>query len=107
MGELSSSFHSSFSVVREKLKRWMKRFPFFADFSILNDLQFLFLIAPKQYFDPRSPDHLFRLAVSMHIMQKKILRATTMSPHTRHLEIRWLPTHLSFPFCSKPVQGLL
>lgn len=85
----------------------MKRFPFSADNSVYNDLLLLVLQTSKQYLDQRHPNHLCRLILSMHLMQKKILRSLTLSPEERHLEIKWFQTDLSFPFCSRRVHGLL
>jgi oligopeptide transport system substrate-binding protein len=101
------SFHPSFVTVNEKLKKWVKRFPFSCDNSIFNDLTLLYLLATKKYLDHRHSSHLFRLVLSSHLIQKKLIRSTTLSPHLRHLEIRLTPTNLSFPFSSKPVLGCL
>ena len=101
------SFHSTFYPVYEKLKKWSHRFPQFVDNSIFSDLTLLYLIASKKYLDHRTPSHLFRLALSMHLMQKKLLQSVTFSPQLRHLEIRWIPTNLLFPFSYKPVLGCL
>lgn len=105
--KMSPNFHSSFSTIYEKIQKWMKRFPFSVDSSVYSDLLLLVLQTSKQYLDQRNPKHLFRLILSMHLMQKKILRSATLSPQTRHLEIKWFQTDLSFPFCSRNVHGLL
>lgn len=101
------SFHSSFFPVYEKLKKWATRFPLSTDNSIFNDLTLLYLLATKKYLDHRNTTHLFRLVLSMHLMQKKLLRSATFESHLRHLEIRWIPTDLLFPFSHKPVLGCL
>ena len=102
-----TSFHPSFYPSYEKLKKWLKRFPHTADETIFNDLLILYLLASKKYLDHRSSTHLFRIALSVHLMQKELLRSSTFLPHQRHLEIRWLPTALTFPFSSKKVLGCL
>lgn len=104
---LPLTFHSSFSTVHQRIKKWLARFPFSADNSIFSDLLLLYLLATKQFLDHRIPAHLYRLVLSMHLMQKKLLRLTTFSSQTRHLEIKWVPTELIFPFSSKPVLGCL
>ena len=101
------SFHPSFHVVYEKLKKWLTRFPLSIDHSIFHDLALFFLLATKKYLDHRTPTQLFRIVLSIHLMQKKLLRSATFSPQLRHLEIRLLATNLLFPFSKKPVLGCL
>lgn len=101
------TFHSSFNFVYEKLKKWFDRFPLSIDNSIFSDLALLYLLASKKYLDHRNHSHLFRVILSMHLMQKKLIRSTTFSPQVRHLEVRLIPTDLLFPFSNKPVLGCL
>jgi len=103
----SSSLHSSFDSVHQKLDQWLLRFPFSDDHSIFNDLTILFLLASKKYLDHRTSNHLFRLILSIHVIQKKLLHKTTFFPHQRHLEVRWIPANLFFPFSKKAVLGCL
>lgn len=104
---LPVSFHHSFYPVYDRLKKWMTRFPFTVDNSIFKDLSLLYLLASKQYLDHRTSNHLFRLVTSVHHMQKKLIRSAAFSPEQRHLEIRWIPTKLFFPFSSRYVLGCL
>lgn len=101
------SFHPSFSQVHDRIQKALKRFPLAIDASILNDLYLFYLLATREYLDHRTPSHLFRLVLSIHFMQKKLLRAEVFSSNQRDLKIRWIPTHLIFPFTSKPVLGCL
>lgn len=101
--QLNNSFQTSYN----KLKKWFNRFPFSADNTIFNDLYLIYLQNSKQFLDHRSPRHLSRLVLSIHMMQKKLLHAVTFSSHIRHLQIRWLPTQLHFPFSSKHVMGCI
>jgi oligopeptide transport system substrate-binding protein len=115
MKELSSenlenlplNLHPSFRPVCQKLNKWLARFPLSIDNSIFTDLSLLFLLGTKKYLDHRTPAHLFRIVMSLHSMQKKLLRAATFSSQIRHLEIRLLSTNLVFPFSPKPVLGCL
>lgn len=104
---LPISFHHTYHPVFSKLKKTLIRFPYALDQSIFNDLLLLYLLASKKYLDHRSPAHLSRLVISTHLIQKKLLKASAMSQHTRHLEIKWLQTELLFPFLTKPVLGCL
>ncbi|MBX7066261.1 MAG: peptide ABC transporter substrate-binding protein [Parachlamydiales bacterium] len=101
------SFHPSFFQVHERIQKALKRFPLAIDSSILNDLYLFYLLATREYLEHRTPSHLFRLVLSIHFMQKKLLRAEVFSSNQRDLKIRWIPTHLIFPFTSKPVLGCL
>ncbi len=101
------SFHPSFFLVHERIQKALKRFPLAIDHSILQDLYLFYLLATREYLDHRTPAHLFRLVLSIHFMQKKLLKAEIFSSNQRDLKIRWVPTHLIFPFTSKPVLGCL
>lgn len=101
------AIHPTFYPVYEKIQKWLERFSHSVDNGIFSDLFLLYLLATKKYLDHRSPTHLFRLVLSIHFIQKKLLKAATLHPHMRHLEIRWIPTALSFPFSTKPVLGCL
>lgn len=103
----SISFHPSFYEVNEKIQKALRRFPLAIDVSILNDLYLFYLLATREYLDHRTPSHLFRIILCIYFMQKKLLRAEMFSSNQRDLKIRWLPTHLIFPFTSKPVLGCL
>lgn len=97
------SFSSSFHKVYKKLQKWMNRFPQAIDNTIFNDLFLLYLVATKKFLDHRTSGHLFRVVLSTHLMHKKLLRKATFFPNRRHLQIRWIPTALRFPFSSKRV----
>lgn len=104
---VSVAFHSSFYRTYKKLKKWLARFPLSIDSSIINDLILFYSLAKKKYLDHRHFTHLFRLILSIYHFQRKLLSCATLTPHARHLAVRWLPTKLLFPFSSKPVLGCL
>lgn len=101
------SFHPTFFVVHERIQKALKAFPSTIDSSILNDLYLFYLLTTQEYLNHRTASHLFRLILSIHFMQKKLLRAEISSSNRRDLKIRWIPTQLIFPFTSKPVLGCL
>ncbi|MDP1836458.1 MAG: peptide ABC transporter substrate-binding protein [Chlamydiales bacterium] len=100
-------FHFSFFSVYEKLQQWQQRFPIHKDDLIFNGLTLLYSLATKKFLDHRNASHLERLILSIHFMQKTLQRSFAASPHVRHLEIKWIPTQLTFPFSSKSVLGCL
>lgn len=107
LSEVTLTFHSTYYSVLEKLKKWLGRFYQPNHDALFKELFLFYLISTKKFLDHRSVPHLFRLLMSIHFMQKKLLRAATFSPHLRHLEVKWLPAALSYPFASKPVLGCL
>jgi oligopeptide transport system substrate-binding protein len=105
--DISFAFHPTFYSVYEKAQKWLVRFPQVLDKAIFNDIFLFYLLATKEYLDHRTPSHLFRLILSLHVMQKKLLRAEIFTPNQRDLKVRWISTNLLFPFASKPVLGCL
>ena len=101
------TFHTTFYPVYEKIQKWLCRFPNSIDNSIFNNIAIFYLLATKKFLDHRNSSHLFRIVLSIHTMQKKLLHSMTFSTHMRHLELRWIPTNLIFPFSTKPVLGCL
>ncbi len=99
--------HFSFSLAYEKLQNWQSRFPSLQDERIFKDLNLLYLSASEKFLDHRNATHLARLTLSIHFVQKSLQRSFALSSHTRHLEIKWIPADLSFPFSSKAVLGCL
>lgn len=102
-----SSFHGSYPLVYDKVKRWLDRFCFLEDESVLNELLLFYLLATKKHLDHRTPIHLFRMVLSIYFLKRELQHCIAFSPQMRHLKIRWSPTHLFFPFSSKAVLGCL
>jgi len=96
-----------FSSVFEKIKKWLVRFPHFLDATIFKDLCLLHLITTAKYRTQHQPNHLFRLVLFLHLMQKKLLHSVTCFPEERHLELRWFPTTVLSSASSKSVMGCL
>ncbi|MBS0655094.1 MAG: peptide ABC transporter substrate-binding protein, partial [Verrucomicrobia bacterium] len=91
----------------EKLKSWIARFPHSVNPSIFTDLYLLYSLNTERFLAHRHAFHLFRLIISLHLIQKKLLYSLSCLPDQRQLEIRWIPTSLVFPFTTKPVLGCL
>lgn len=104
---LFPSLHPSFFAVRSRIQKWLDRFFLESDALIFKDLFLLYLLATKKYLDHRTATHVFRLVLSIHFMQKKLLHPTTLFSESRQFRIRWLSTSLVFSFLSKPVLGCL
>jgi oligopeptide transport system substrate-binding protein len=98
--------HSTFYPVQEKLVKWVSRFPRYEDPFLFRELLLFYLLAGEKYLDYHSPSSLSRLIKAIYFMQKKLLQSFTFL-NIRHLEIRWTPVRLTFPFSSKLVLGCL
>lgn len=104
---VSLVYHYSFFHVHEKIQKWLARFTQSIDSSILKDLQLVYLLASNKYLDHRTYSHLFRLVMSIYLMQKKLLQRATFASQERHIEMRWLNATLHFPFSSHSVLGCI
>lgn len=98
--------HSSFYPVQERLVKWVSRFPRYEDPFLFRELLLFYLLAGEKYLDYHSPSSLSRLIKAIYFMQKKLMQSSTLLT-IRHLEIRWTPVRLTFPFSSKLVLGCL
>ncbi len=98
--------HSSFYPVQERLVNWVTRFPRYEDPFLFRELLLFYLLAGEKYLDYHHPTSLARLIKAIYFMQKKLVQSSTLST-ARHLEIRWIPSRLIFPFSSKSVLGCL
>ncbi|MGZ3633866.1 MAG: ABC transporter substrate-binding protein, partial [Parachlamydiaceae bacterium] len=100
-------FHSSFHEVEQKVNRWLTRFKYTNDQSVIQDLYLFYLLASKKFLDHRNPYHLFNLFLSIHLMQKTLAQKIAFSPEELHVKVRWLPGILKFPFSKRSVLGCL
>lgn len=102
------SLHPSYCAVYEKVRKWQNRFPSDIDSTIFNDLHLFYLLSTKNYLEYHTPNHLFRVFMSLYGMQKRLFRQDTYFPNRpRLIEIRWFSTNLVYPFSSKPAVGCL
>ncbi|MGL4348053.1 MAG: peptide ABC transporter substrate-binding protein [Chlamydiales bacterium] len=104
---LDPSLHISYLETIEKLEQWNDRFPHKIKNSLFNDLCFFYLHNTKEYLTLRSPWHIFRLILSIHLMKEKLSYNAAFHPNKRHLDIRCIYSALTFPFISKSVLGCL
>lgn len=97
-------FHHSFHRIYSDLKTWSTRFCSSADDFLLEVFLF-YSLAKKKFLDHRNPKHLFRLIISLHALQQRLIKASLLFSHSRGLAVRCFPTQLHFPFSSKAVLG--
>lgn len=101
------SFHPSFCEVESKVRRWLARFKHPIDQSAIQNLYLFYLLASKKFLDHHYPNHLSRLFLSIHLMQRTLAQKVAFSPQDLHVKIRWLPGTLKFPFSTRSVLGCL
>lgn len=104
--EQAFPFHSSFHKIYAKLKTWSSRFGSSADDFFLEVFLF-YSLAKNKFLDHRSARHLFRILISIHALQQRLIKSSLLSSESRYLAVRCFPTNLRFTFSSKSVLGCL
>jgi len=94
-------------ILDQKLNELISRFPKHLDLSIFKDKDRLLSYFDLDFLRKRSVEHLLRFLSAQYFNRKKLLSAVYLSPKTRRLELRIMPTKLEFPFSSKWVVGIL
>ncbi len=102
---LSQHHKAAAAEADSELTRWFERFPQGRDSRLLENFPILFLFASTEFLDHREPHHLFRLILSLHVIEQKLGRCLTQSPESRHIEFKIFPATLFYPFSSKKVLG--
>jgi oligopeptide transport system substrate-binding protein len=91
----------------ELLEKKQSRFPGIFDEGIYNDLCLLLNLATPALLDCHSTSHVLRLLVGLTNFRIRLLRDLNCDPHARHVIVKFLPSHLAFPFVSKVTLGCL
>lgn len=106
--EIPSCFHPSFQATYSKLRNWLARFSLAEDSSLSITAHLFYSLAQKKYLDHRTQSHFFRLILSIHVMQKKLIESAALpSSRTRDTLVRCISTRLLFPHSSEPIVGCL
>jgi hypothetical protein len=100
-------FHSSFHEVERNVGRWLNRFKYANDQSVVQDLYLFYLLASKKFLDHRPPSHISSLFLSIYLLQKTLAQKIAFSPQDLHIKVRWLAGTLKFPFSKRSVLGCL
>lgn len=101
------SFSTKAATIQHKLSLLLQKFPHHIDESIFEDMDRLFALSTREFLHHRNMNHISRLIISIYIFRKKIFRSIIHGVNEYHLELRLMPTDLTFPFCIKPVLGCL
>ena len=94
-------------ILDQKLSDLISRFPQHLDPSIFKDKDRLLAYFDHDFLRKRSVNHILRLISAQCLKRKKLLSSVYLSPKTRCLELRIMPTKLEYPFASKWVIGIL
>jgi oligopeptide transport system substrate-binding protein len=97
----------AFGSASSTLRKWIARFPHSVEPAIFTDLSLLFLLTTEKYRVLRSSNHFFRLCLSLHFIQKRLIHNVTCFANQRHFEIRWTTSALFFPNGIKHVLGCI
>ncbi len=90
----------------QTLNDLISRFPQHLEPSIFKDKERLLAYFDHEFLRKRSVKHLARLLTAQHLKKKKLLGTVYLSPKSRFIEVRIMPTKLEFPFASKWVIGI-
>jgi hypothetical protein len=99
--------NNKLKILDQKLNDLINRFPQHLEPSIFKDKDRLLAYFDHEFLQKRSVDHIIRLLSAQYLKKKKLLSTVYLSPKTRCLELRIMPTKLEFPFASKWVIGIL
>lgn len=97
--------HPKYASIVEFIEKWRQRWPHPFDEAIYNDLAILFNFAGTAYLAQHSAVHLFRLVRCINYANNTLLYSLSFDSHLRHFFLKFLPSHLSFPFSSKATLG--
>ncbi|HEY5234860.1 MAG TPA: hypothetical protein VIJ14_01675, partial [Rhabdochlamydiaceae bacterium] len=99
--------HDKLKNLDQTLNDLISRFPQHLEPSIFKDKDRLLAYFDHEFLRKRSVKHLARLLTAQYLKKKKLLGTIYLSPKTRCIELRIMPTKLEFPFASKWVIGIL
>ncbi len=99
--------HPHCNSLFQLLENWRCRFPHLFDEEVYNKVAIFFNFSSRASLDRHTPLHLFRLLMRINHFHNLLLHNFSLNPHIRHILIKFLPTHLIFPFSSKAVLGCL
>lgn len=99
--------HNKLKNLDQKLHDLISRFPQHLEPSIFKDKDRLLAYFDHEFLRKRSVTHLLRLLTAQYLKKKKLLGSVYLSPKTRCLELRIMPTKIEFTFASKWVIGIL
>ncbi|MCC5831591.1 MAG: peptide ABC transporter substrate-binding protein [Chlamydiales bacterium] len=104
MKRLSLAGHTSYiyDSVAELIRRYPKRF----SHDIFREIQHFLAHCRKEFREIRDHRHLCRIICAHYLFQKAIEKDVKLFPHSRHLYLKLMQTHLHYPFGLKKVLGI-
>ncbi len=101
------SYQSKLSIARQILEKLLKKFPQAIDASIFKELDRFAVCLDESFIQHRTANHLAKLAYSIYLVRKKLLRSVTLFPLQEHYDVRLVSSNLHFTFGYKQVLGIL
>jgi len=104
MKRLSLAGNTSFiyDSVAELIRRYPKRF----SHDIFREIQHFLAHCRKDFRQIRDHRHMCRIICAHYIFQKALEKDVKLFPHSRHLYLKLMHTHLHYPFGLKKVLGI-
>ncbi len=100
-------YDQNIGLIHEKVIEKIRKHPHLFDEGIFEEMGQFLTLSDKEFRRHRSVYHLAELVSAQYQTKKSLAKALRFVPDRRHLFVRFLPTHLHFPFGHKPVLGLM
>ncbi len=94
-------------IVGAEIQKYHFRYPALIDEGIHEDETLFFDLVNPERLQNCTPQHIFKLILSLYWIRRQILRKITQTGSDRQLLTHLIPAHLFFPFSRKNVLGCL
>lgn len=95
------------NLINEILIHLIERRPQIFDKSVLREMNQFFILAHDEFKEHRAHIHLLRIIIYFFSIRKNIRNALISFGKKQHLRIRFIKSHLQFPFGSKSILGIV
>lgn len=104
MKRLSLAGYTSYiyDSIAELIRRYPKRF----SHDIFREIQHFLSHCREEFRQIRDHRHLCRIICAHYLFQKALEKDVKLFPHSRHLYLKFMHTHLHYPFGLKKVVGI-
>ncbi len=88
-------------LIQDRILGSIRRFPALFDYDLFSEMQRYFLTFSDQYFRARSVRGISQTLSALHMIRKRVLSAHEKVPKMRHVEVKIMRRHLTFPLGQK------
>ncbi|MCH9626529.1 MAG: hypothetical protein S4CHLAM2_01510 [Chlamydiales bacterium] len=100
------SLDGNVSFVYESVADLIRRYPKRFSSDIFREVQHFLAHCRKEFRQIRSHRHLCRIICAHYLFQKALEKDIKVFPHSRHIYIKLMQTHLHYPFGVRKVLGI-